>query len=221
MSELDPRLVSLVAPGSVEAEQYRKLRNAVEHVAKAGEAYVVAISSPVAGDGKTVTAINLAGSLAQAEGRRVLLIDADFRASPLQRRLDLSAQLGLADAIVSGASLRDVRVIAQSFNLAVVLAGSADSSPYEMLSSPRFRELIAEARHDYDFVVIDTPPLLSVSDCRLIADLVDSFVLVVAAHRTPRGPVEEALRVLDRAKILGFVLNAADTPVLGYPYPYV
>jgi Mrp family chromosome partitioning ATPase len=89
-----------------------------------------------------------------------------------------------------------------------------------MLSSPRFRELMAEARRDYDFVVVDTPPLLSVSDTRLIAELVDGFVLVVAAHRTHRGPVEEALRVIDRAKIIGFVLNGVDTPVLGYPYPY-
>lgn len=220
MSDLDPHLVSLVAPASVEAEQYRKLRNAVERVAKDGQAYVVAVSSPGAGDGKTITAVNLAGALAQSEKRSVLLLDADFRASSLAKRLGWSERRGLADAIDSEDPLESVVVTSLPFNLAAVPAGSTTRSPYELLSSPRLRELIEAARRRYDFIVVDTPPLVSVSDCRLIAELVDGFVLVVAAHRTPRGPVEEALRIIDPAKVIGFVLNDADTPLLGYAYAY-
>ncbi len=215
MSNLDPHLVSLVAPTSVEAEQYRKLRNAVERVAKDKQPYVIAVSSPGAGDGKTITAINLAGALAQSETKRVLLLDADFRASLLTERLGLPQQRGLADAIVSEDPLDGVVVTSLPFNLAVVPAGSATRSPYEMLCTPRFRELIEEARRRYDFIVVDTPPIVSVSDCRLIAELVDGFVLVVAAHRTPRGAVEEALRIIDPGKVLGFVLNNADTSLFG------
>jgi len=81
-----------------------------------------------------------------------------------------------------------------------------------------WRRWLYEARRRYDFIVIDTPPLVLVSDCRIIADLVDGIVLVVSAHRTPRGPLEEALRIIDPAKVLGFVLNNADVPLFGYPY---
>jgi capsular exopolysaccharide synthesis family protein len=220
LPDLDPHLVSLTAPSSVEAEQYRKLRNTIEHVAKPGQSYVVAVSSPGAGDGKTITAINLAGAFAQAENRRVLLLDADFRASSLAKRLGWEQRGGLAEALSSGQPLNEIVVNSLPFGLAVALAGAAKRSPYEMLSSPRFRELVAEARRQYDFVVVDTPPLVSVSDSRLIVELVDGIVLVVAAHRTSRAPLEEALRNIDPAKIVGFVLNNADTPILGYPYGY-
>lgn len=220
MSDLDPHLVSLVAPTSPEAEQYRKLRNAVEQVATAGQPYVVAVSSAGAGDGKTITAINLAGALAQSENRKVLLLDADFRASSVAKKLGLPPQRGLADVIVSDATLDSVVVKSLPFNLAVVLAGSVAGSPYEMLSSPRFRQLLEDSRRRYDFIVVDTAPLVSVSDCRLIGELVDGFVLVVAAHRTPRGPIEEALSTIDPAKVIGFVFNNADTRLMNYPYGY-
>jgi len=215
MSNLDPHLVSLVAPTSVEAEQYRTLRNAVERVAKDKQAYVIAVSSPGTGDGKTITAINLAGALAQSETKRILLLDADFRASVLAKRLGLSQQRGLAEAIVSEDPLDTVVVTSLPFNLAVVPAGCATRSPYEMLCSPRFRELIGEARRRYDFIVVDTPPIVSVSDCRLIAELVDGFVLVVAARRTTRAAIEEALRIVDPGKVLGFVLNDTDASLFG------
>lgn len=215
MNDLDPHLVSLVAPTSVEAEQYRTLRNAVERVAGDGP-YVVAVSSPGVGDGKTITAINLAGALAQAEQRDVLLLDADFRASPLAKRLGLPEQRGLAGVLVSEDPLESVVVASLPFNLAVVPAGAATRSPYEMLSSARLRELIEEARRRYDFIVVDTPPLVAVSDCCLIAELVDGFIVVVAAHRTRRADIDEALRIVDPAKVLGFVLNNADRPLLGH-----
>ncbi len=220
MSELDPHLVSLVDPVCPEAEQYRKLRNAVEHVATPGKPYVVAVSSAGAGDGKTLTAINLAGALAQSENRKVLLLDADLRASTVAQKLGVQPGRGLADMLVAEVKLDSVLLNSLPFGLEVVLAGSASGSPYEMLSSPRFGALLDEARRRYDFIVVDTAPLVSVSDCRLIAELVDGFVLVVAAHRTPRGPIEEALRTIDPAKIIGFVFNNADTPVLGYTYGY-
>ncbi len=93
------------------------------------------------------------------------------------------------------------------------------TNPYELLQSPRLGELLEEARRSYDYVVIDTPPLVSIPDCRAIARCVDGFLVIVAAHRTPRKLVEEALTVVDPAKVIGIVFNCDDRPLAGY-YSY-
>lgn len=210
---VDEHLVSLVAPSTFAAEQYRVLRHAVERERRTAGRVVVAVSSPAAGDGKTTTAINLAGALAQSPEARVLLIEADLRRPTLQERLGLGAERvpGLVDAILSPTlALEDVSRRMPAYNLSVVLAGQTPASPYEVLESPRFGELLDEARRRYDHVVLDTPPLVSFPDGRAIGQWVDGFVLVVAAHRTPRALVEEALDLMDPAKAMGLVFTRDD-----------
>jgi capsular exopolysaccharide synthesis family protein len=211
----DEHLVSLVAPASADAEQWRGLRYVVEESGK----HVVAITSPTPGDGKTTTAINLAGALAQAPETRVLLAEADLRQPRIasQLNLDDSDACGLSDAIADDRVTlpRAVRHLPR-FNLSVLLAGRRPASPYEALKSPRLEELLDEARRHYDFVVVDTPPLVPVPDCRLIARVTDALLFVVAAHRTPRGLLREALTALDPTKILGLVFNGDDRRRRGY-----
>jgi Mrp family chromosome partitioning ATPase len=89
-------------------------------------------------------------------------------------------------------------------------AGRRPSAPYEVLQSPRLGELLAAARQRYDYVVLDTPPLVAVPDCRIIGKLVDGILIVVSAHRTARKLLEEALHVTEPAKIVGLVLNGDD-----------
>ena len=183
--KLDERLVSLLAPSSVAAEQYRGLRYVVEHLHK----HVVAITSPTPGDGKTTTAINLAGALAQAPESRVLLADADLRLPRVGERVGLNGSdpRGLAEAIADdGLTLSDVVHHLPSFNLSVLPAGRSPASAYETLKSPRLEELLEEARRHYDYIVLDTPPIVPVPDTRLVARVVDALVVVVAAHRTPQ-----------------------------------
>ena len=222
-SGVDERLVSLVTPASFEAEQYRGLRHFVEQFHATGDLQVVAVSSPGPGDGKTTTAINLAGALAQAPEARVLLIDADLRRPALGQFLGLGDTRG-ADLVgmIKDPSLTFNRIVQQPlpFNLSVICAGQAPSSPYEVLKSPRLGELIEEARRRYDYVIVDTPPLTPFHDCRVIARWVDSFLLVVAAHRTPRWLVEEALTTLDQTKIRGIVFNQDDRRVSSRYSPY-
>jgi capsular exopolysaccharide synthesis family protein len=210
---VDDHLVSLVAPSSLEAEQYRALRHVVEQKRRAENMSVIAISSPGGGDGKTTTAINLAGALAQAPDARVLLIEADLRRpsiGPLLGMADPNA-LGLVHAILDpGLSLADIVQPLPTFNLGVVVAGQTPPSPYEVLKSPRVAELLDEARRDYDFVILDTAPLVPVQDYRVIARLVDGMVLVVAAHRTPRPMLEAAFEILDPARMIGLVFNGYD-----------
>ena len=106
------------------------------------------------------------------------------------------------------------------FNLSVICAGQAPPSPYEVLKSPRLGELLEEARRQYDYIVMDTPPLHPVQDCRVIGQWVDGFLLVVTAHRTPRRLVEDALTAFDPAKLLGIVFNGADRTISRYHSGY-
>jgi len=211
--ELDEHLVSLLAPSSFEAEQYRALRHLIEQRHKSTELAVIAISSPGAADGKTTTAINLAGALAQAPDARVLLIDGDLRGAAMAGRLGLhdTGGPGLVDVILNPRlSLADVVNTRPHLNLSVVTAGRAPATPYEVLKSPRLGELLAEARRRFDYIVLDTPPLVSVPDCRVIGKWVDGFLIVVTAHRTARRLLEEALKVTEPAKVLGLVFNGDD-----------
>jgi len=206
---LEPPLVSLIEPASFEAEQYRVLRHAVETLRKDANLQVLAITSPGVGEGKTTTAINLAGALAQSADTRVLLVDLDLRRPAVARQLGLGgSKRSLVDALVdSELVLEDTVERLARFNLAVLPAGRSVVAPYELLKSPRLEALLHEARQRYDHVVLDTPPFVPVPDCRVITRYVDGILTVVAAHRTPRGELARALELMDAAKIVGLVFN--------------
>jgi capsular exopolysaccharide synthesis family protein len=211
--EVDSHLVSLVAPAGLEAEQYRALRHLVEQRHTDGDMSVIAVSSPGVGDGKTTTAINLAGALAQASDATVLLVEADLRRPSIGRLLGFedSHSVGLVDAILDPRmTLADIVQPRPPYNLNVVLAGQTPASPYEVLQSPRLGALLDQAREQYRYIVMDTPPLAPVQDCRVVARWVDGIVLVVAADRTPRALLEAALDTLEPGKVLGIVFNGYD-----------
>jgi protein-tyrosine kinase len=212
----DEHLVSLLAPRSYEAEQYRVLRHVIEQMHKDDDLRVIAVTSSAVGDGKTTTAINLAGALAQDSETRVLLIDVDLRRGAVQEqfRLRKPGTIGLAEAIADPSlALSDVIRPLPQFKLAFVPAGRCPDAPYEAFRSPRFIGLLREARKEYDYVVLDTPPLIPVPDSRVIAKSVDGFLLIVSAHRTPQRLVEEALDIIEPAKMIGIVFNRDDRPV--------
>jgi polysaccharide biosynthesis transport protein len=202
------RLVGLIRGQAAEAEPYLAVRHVLEEARTAGVS-VVAVSSPLRGDGKTTTAINVAGVLAHGGGR-VLLVDADLRDPAVARHLlDASAGPGLVDAIMDpSATLSDVAVSLPGLGFDVLPAGRSAPAPYDMVRSPRFAALLDEARGRYASVVVDTPPLIRVPDGRVIERSVDGVLVVVAANRTPRRLVVEGVRLVDPAKLLGIVFNA-------------
>ena len=212
-------LVSLIAPASLEADQYRMLRHAVERLHHDKKYQVFGVTSAAAGDGKSVTTLNLAGSLAQSRNARVLVMCADLHRETVPQylgRTDLRVP-GLADALAGDThTLSQVAHRLEEFNVSIVPAGQVQSRPYELLSSRRLQTLIEEARHLYDYVLIDTPPVAPLADCRLLARWVDGFIFVVAAHKTPRKLLAEALRVFEPGKLLGVVFNGDDQPVSPY-----
>ena len=217
-SHLDKHLVSLTAPASFAAEQYQGLRLTIERLGRSRAMQVIAVTSPAAGEGKTLTSINLAGALVRGNEARVLLIDADLRRPSVARQLGLTdSPAGLADALTDeGTHLAQVVHTVEPFKLDVVSAGTPKTAIHQLLRSPRLDGLLREARERYDFIVIDTPPLLPVFDSALLAKASDGVLVVVAANQTPRKLLGEALNMLDPAKVLGIVFNRDARPLFGY-----
>jgi capsular exopolysaccharide synthesis family protein len=206
------QLVSLLTPDIPQAEHYRRLRYSVERLKKKGEALVVGLTSPVSGDGKTMTSINLAGALAQNSASRVLLIELDLR-QPLNTLKNYlgSKKLGgpgVVDLIMDpGLAWEKATYYLQDFNLYVLPAGSPTRSPYELLTSERMGALLREARQRYDYIIIDTAPVVLLPDSQLVADWVDGFLVVLAADITSKKLLEEALALMEPSKVLGLVFN--------------
>jgi capsular exopolysaccharide synthesis family protein len=207
--------VGIAPPGSFAAEQYQNLRLKVERLQHSRGVRVVAVTSPGTSDGKTVTSINLAAALARGPGARVLLVDADLRRPAVAPQLGLHEDgSGLAPAIADDATTlaEIVRAVDGLPGLAVLPAGHPPHDVHELLRSARFEQLLRDARGAYDFVVLDTPPLVPVCDAAVMSRLVDGLLVVVAAHETTRKQLGDALSLLDESKTLGLVLNGDDRP---------
>lgn len=218
VQQIDKRLVSLTQPASFEADQYQTLRLSVQRLKAARDVRMIAMTSPTTGDGKTLTAINLAGALASGADTRVLLIEADLRRPTIAGQLGLTedAAPGLADLVLNPALTLKDAALPHEAGFDVITAGSSSAAVHEVFNSPRLETALREAREHYDYVALDTPPVVPVSDCRLLAPWVDGLLLVVSAHKTPRKLVEESLNLLDSSNVLGIVFNRDDHPLLGY-----
>jgi len=219
LAPLDPRLVGLLSPSSFEAEPYRILLGILEGRRALQPALVVAVTSAAPGDGKTTTSINLAAMLARLPGSRVLLLDADLR------RPSVAQRLGIRDEDDPGLdrALRHPELVASEslvpcpgLPLSVLAAAEQGSLPFEVLHSPAFGALLHQARRAYRFVVVDTPPVVALPDARVLAGLVDGFLLVVRAGATPRHLLAEALEALEPERVLGIVFNGDERPYAGY-----
>ena len=208
---VDDHLVSVLEPTSVAAEQYRGVRLAVENFRRERGARVFAVASPARGDGKTTTAINLAGALAQAPDARVVLVEADLRHPAMARMLGLRGVHGLS-AYLTDPSIPVERAIEwpRGLGFAVVVAGPISSMPYELLASARLNTLLATLRETFDFVLVDTPPALPFPDLGILRDLVDGVVMVVRANRTPREQVRTCLDTIGPQRVLGMIFNDDD-----------
>jgi capsular exopolysaccharide synthesis family protein len=180
---------------------------------------VIAVTSPCLGDGKTVTSINLAAALSRGGSSRVLLVDADLRRPAVASRLGLSetGSAGLVEAVLEAdTSLNDVSREVPGSSLRIVPSGVVRAPVHEILRSAQLECSLNEARRCYDFVVLDAPPLLPVFDAALLSRAVDGVLVVVAANRTPRKLLGEALNQLDSSKVLGIIFNGDARPLFGY-----
>ncbi|MBF4601641.1 polysaccharide biosynthesis tyrosine autokinase [Frigoribacterium sp. VKM Ac-1396] len=182
--------------GSLHAEAFRMLRTNIRFLGSGLAARVFAVTSAGPGEGKTTTTANLAVSLAEA-GLRVVVVDADMRRPNLAKVLGIEGAVGLSDLLIGRVELDDVVQPWGGDALGVLPAGDVPPNPSELLSSGAMKALVDELCTRYDVVLIDTPPLLSVTDAALISEMVTSMLLVVASGRTRRAHVTTSLERLD------------------------
>ena len=200
-------------------EQYRRLAATLHHAQLSTGLKVVMISSAVAGEGKTLTASNLALTLSESYQRTVLLVDGDLRRPSLDTVFQLDGATGLSEGLIAFEE-RKMPLHAVSPTLTILPAGRATSDPMAGLTSERMARLIAEAREAFEWVIIDTPPVGLLTDAKLLASMVDGTVLVVKADSTPYDLVQRAILALGREKVLGAVLNRATTGSRRSDYGY-
>jgi capsular exopolysaccharide synthesis family protein len=208
--ELAPESPMLPFDGSDDeaAEQYRIIRTKIQHCPL--QPQIVLVSSAMPGDGKTITAINLAGALSLQEDSRVLLLDCDFRRSSATKLLGLSTTPGLGEILRSEASLESSLVrVAQFPNLYLLPPGSTLAGNAELLPTSRWRSLLEVLRSEFRFVVIDAPPIGTVAEYELLQMACDGVVLVVRQDHTDRQLWRRALETVPKAKQLGVILNCA------------
>lgn len=219
---LSTRLVPLLNPWSPISENYRLVRTNLQHSVRGKAPQVLLVTSPEKGDGKTLTAANLAITMAQG-GRRTVLLDADLRRPNAHRLFGMSVEAGIADILNTDGQIPDHILPTEIDGLHFLPAGHTDVPPAEALGSERMRHLIEWLRNEYDVVIIDSPPVLAVSDPVLLSTQADATLLVVSAERTNFHAVEVTEKTLNAVgvPVAGVIFNRFDEEKRhGYGYGY-
>lgn len=217
--ELLDKLVVTAPTGSPLVEQYRKLAATLYHAQLADNSKIVMVASAAPSEGKTLTATNLALTFSESYRRRVLLIDADLRRPALHQSFQVPNVVGLRDALKAEID-QQPRTIEVTPQLSLLTAGRPDPDPMSGLTSDRMRRIIEEAAANFDWVIIDTPPVGLLPDANLLAGMVDLALLVIRANTTPHELITRAVDALGRNRILGVVLNCVQKRSVGGGYAY-
>lgn len=207
-AQAHPGMRYLLAPHSLEAENFRSLRAAVNIACEDAQAKLLLVTSPEPSDGKSTTVSNLAVAIAQS-GKRVLLIDADLRRPTAHRLFRIAADVGLTDVLQGESNWMPLVCETTIENLSVLPAGPSPENPAELLSSARLSRLLKDARDEYDLVLVDAPPMLAVSDPCVIARHTERTLLVVRLGKSSMSSMAQARELVKThgIKLLGVVAN--------------
>jgi capsular exopolysaccharide synthesis family protein len=215
---LDPRLVVAIAPHSLAAEQFRSLRTRIKAAEHGRAVRAIVITSPAKGDGKSLTAANLALTMAQEFQQRVLLLDGDLRRPSVHRLFGINEGPGLSDVLMGAVDLNEALVSLPDQHLTLLPAGTPPNHPAELLGSATMRRVLDTLRTRFDRILIDMPPVAPLADLQIVAPMADGLLMIVRAGVTPRPAIERALAGLDMSKVLGLVLNETGGPATGDGY---
>jgi capsular exopolysaccharide synthesis family protein len=217
---IDPMLVTYFRPKSLEAEAYRAVRTALYFATQGVGHKVIQVTSPNKSDGKSLMIANLAIMVAQS-GKRVLLIDADLRRPRQHKIFGVESAVGLSGVLGSGAPATDAIQATCIAGLTILPCGPVPANPSELLTSPRFKELLEAMRNEYDYVLVDTPPLLAVTDPCIVAGRTDGLFLTIRLTRKGRPDAERARELLAglHVKMLGVVVNGISRGAAGIYSP--
>jgi capsular exopolysaccharide synthesis family protein len=207
------KLVVTPSISPVSLEQYRRLAATLHRRQTETRIKSVLIASTMAGEGKTLTAVNLALTFSESYGRNVLLIDGDLRRPTTHAVLEVPNILGSGVGTTQETDQK-LSLIQVSPRLSVLTAGQPDSDPMSRLASDRMRRVLSEAAAQFDWVIIDTPPVGTVPDANILAQMADVVLLVVQAGRTPARLIQRTADALGRERVMGVILNKADDLVV-------
>lgn len=207
---VEPRLVAIKHPNSTYCEEYRSLRTHVLHKAQRQKLQSIVVASVNPSEGKSITALNLAWMLAQTDGLSALIIDSDLRLPSLAQYLGIETEHGLSDVLAGTCSVTDAIVKLEPSGLHIMPGGEPRRDVTELISGPRFKDILTEARELFDFIIIDAPPLGIFTDATVLINHADGALLVVRANRTRTSALERVLEPLPRERFLGVVLNQGE-----------
>jgi capsular exopolysaccharide synthesis family protein len=215
------RLITHFAPRSPISEAYRALRTNILFSDEERPPQMILFTSSAVQEGKTLTGANMGVVFAQT-GERMLVIDCDMRRPTMHRVFNLRRTPGLSNLLAGDCTLEQALVQTDIVNLTVLPAGDIPANPSELLSSQKMKELLEELRKQYDYILLDTPPVVAVTDAAILSRLVDAVGVVIASGKVHRREVTTALQQLKnvRANVMGVVLNSLNMRQLYGPYYY-
>ena len=221
-NEIDPRVVAYIDPSSHIAEQYRSIRTNIISLSPDNPICSFCVTSSLRGEGKTITAANLAATFARDLEKKTILIDADMRKPNIHKVFNLSRGPGLSEILngkVEVSSLLDRAMIS---NLSIITAGSLPKNPTELLSSSRMENLLKQLREQFEWILFDISPILAVTDPGVLGKRLDGTLLVVRAGKTQAVDVERAYSLLLEANAnpLGSIMTGLVTYIPYYLYRY-
>lgn len=223
-SKVDARLITYFDPKALITEQYKILRTNFLSLNKNKPPKQVVITSALHSEGKTITSLNLAFTLSQAVKKpKILLIDADMRRGRMSKYLGIQQETGLSELLRGRITLQEALFNLEIDNLSFMAAGAVPHNPAELLSSENMQTLLKDVGSQFDFVLIDTPPIISVTDSGIVGAMVDGVVMVIQAGRTQRGVIKRATELLYQAhaRLIGHVLTNIEYHLPEYIYRYL
>ena len=212
-------LVTITAPKSTASEAYRGIRTSLFFSAAENSPRAILVTSAAPSEGKTITAANIAVTMAQA-GNRMLVIDCDMRRPKLHRLFNVPRDRGLSNVLVGNCGIDEAIIRTAVPGVDVIVAGPVPPNPSEMLGSPNMTRFLEEVRKRYDRVIVDSPPITAVTDAVILSRLVDGVLIVVRAGETHREIVKNGIGLLQgaNARILGAILNGVSMGRDSYYY---
>ncbi|MFJ5717790.1 CpsD/CapB family tyrosine-protein kinase [Neobacillus sp. NPDC093127] len=215
------KLITAIAPKSPISEQYRTIRTNIQYSAIDEEIRTIMVTSSGPAEGKSTTAANLAVTFAQL-GKKVLLVDADLRKPTVHHTFGEDNRFGFTTVLTKQKTLEKTVVETEEQDLYVLTSGPVPPNPAELLSSKSMEQFMEEVKAQFDYCILDTPPLLAVADPQILANKCDGSILVVYSEKTEIEQAKKAKELLDHAqsKLLGVVLNHKEIKNSDYYYYY-
>jgi len=222
-TKIEPHIVAFHDSASPVGEQYKIVRTNIQSLKASGDYKTFLITSSMNGEGKTVTAVNLSMTMAgDLNNKSILLIDADMRKGKVARYLGLSRRPGLSDILKEEIPLEEALVSPDINNFTIIPAGKPVRNPAELLSSKKMMQTLAALRTKFDYIFIDSPPVMPLTDPCILGSICDATILVIQAARTQRDTVKTVENRLKqaRAKVVGYIITGVEYHLPHYLYRY-